>query len=133
MTTSIQSLQNFYMNNNNFVFECTPFDISYNLLNEPALIDYAANSSLGFPDVSQVAILDIPPEYINNMFIFGNTTIPFNIFGLDELKIRVIIFHFRRPMYPFLRQHEHYPTIISRQLIVISRIRMKSFFRTYLL
>jgi hypothetical protein len=86
MTTSIQSIQNFYMNNNNFVFECTPFDISYNLLNEPALIDYAANSSLGFPDVSQVAILNIPPEYINNMFIFGNTTIPFDIFGLDELK-----------------------------------------------
>jgi len=88
MTTSIQSLQNFYMNNNNFVFECTPFDISYNLLNEPALIDYAANASLGFSDVSQVATLNIPPEYINNMFIFGNTT-TFNVSHLDDLEYGV--------------------------------------------
>jgi hypothetical protein len=86
MATSIQSIQNFYMNNNNFIFECTPFDISYNLLNEPALIDYAANASTGFADVSQVAILDIPPELINNMFIFGNTTIPFDVLGLEEIK-----------------------------------------------
>lgn len=89
MTTSFsstQTSQNFYMNDNNFVFECTPFDVSFNLLNEPSLINYTDNASVGFSDVSQIAILDIQPQLINKMFIFGNTTIPFNILGLEEIK-----------------------------------------------
>jgi len=85
MNANTQSPQNFYLNNNNFVFECTPFDVSYNLLTTPTLIDYGEISSPGFSDVSQVALLDIPPEYINNMFIFGNTT-SFNVSTLDKLQ-----------------------------------------------
>ena len=82
LITSTQSSQNFYLTDNNFVFECTPFDVSYNLLTTPTLLDYV--SSPGFSDVSQVAILDIPPEYINNMFVFGNVS-QFNVSTLDKL------------------------------------------------
>ena len=66
-----QQPNNFYLfSPSHFVFECTPFDVSGTLLTEPAFINYADFSSLGFTNVSQIATLNISAKMINNMFIF---------------------------------------------------------------
>jgi len=75
-----QQLNNFYLlTPTNFVFECTPFDVSGTLLTEPAFINYADFSSLGFTNVSQVATLNISAKMLNNMFLFQSTTEPLDI------------------------------------------------------
>jgi len=91
-----QEPYNFYLLNtpNRFVFECTPFDVSSNLLIEPGFINYLDYYSKGFTDVSQVATLDILPDMINNMFIFNQTTtiteIPFNVFNSDTMLYGIV-------------------------------------------
>jgi hypothetical protein len=76
------------------VFECTPFDVSSNLLIEPGFINYLDYYSKGFTDVSQVATLDISPDMINNMFIFNQTTsiseIPFNVFNSETMLYGIV-------------------------------------------
>jgi hypothetical protein len=86
-----QSPYNFYLldSPNHFVFECTPFDVSSNLLIEPGFINYQDYYTAGFTDVSQVATLDISSNMINNMFLFNQSTsieeIPFNVFNSSSI------------------------------------------------
>jgi len=86
-----QSPYNFYLlnNPNHFVFECTPFDVSSNLLVEPGFINYQDYYTAGFTDVSQVATLDISSSMINNMFFFNQSTtiteVPFNVFNSSSI------------------------------------------------
>jgi len=81
-----QQPNNFYLlSPSNFVFECTPFDVSGSLLTEPAFINYADFSSLGFNNVSQIATLDICANMINNMFLFQpNVSEPFNVLNVNS-------------------------------------------------
>jgi hypothetical protein len=91
-----QEPYNFYLLDtpNRFVFECTPFDVSSNLLIEPGFINYLDYYSKGFTDVSQVATLDISPSMINNMFIFNQTTsiteVPFNVFNSNSMLYGIV-------------------------------------------
>ena len=91
-----QSPYNFYLLNspNHFVFECTPFDVSSNLLIEPGFINYQDYYTAGFTDVSQVATLDISASMINNMFLFNTSTtdqeVPFNIFNTSSIVYGVV-------------------------------------------
>jgi len=81
-----QQPNNFYLlSPTHFVFECTPFDVSGTLLTEPAFINYADFSSLGFSNVSQVATLNISAKMINNMFLFQtNVSEPFNVLNVNS-------------------------------------------------
>jgi len=83
--SSAQSNTNFYLLNNDFVFECIPFNVSYNLPIQPSFLNYDDVSTKGFTDASQVATLDISSNVINNMFLFGNKT-NFNVSELDDLQ-----------------------------------------------
>jgi len=87
-----QQPYNFYLlNPNNFVFECTPFDVSGTLLTEPAFINYADFSSLGFTDVSQVATLAILPTMLNHMFLFNtNIRSEFTVLNLSSMNYGIV-------------------------------------------
>jgi hypothetical protein len=82
---------NFYILNNsyqNFVFECTPLDVSSNYNITPRFIDYFSSSNvLGFDDVSATATIDISASMLNNIFMFQqrNSEALNQTSGLDEL------------------------------------------------
>jgi hypothetical protein len=86
-----QQPYNFYILNNayyNFVFECTPLDVSSNYNIIPRFIDYFSPSSLlGFEDVSATATIDISDSMLNNIFMFQQRSLEAlnQVSGLDEL------------------------------------------------
>ena len=86
-----QQPYNFYLLddlNKNFVFECTPLNVSYALNTTPAFTDYYGSSSMGFTDVSATTILNINASVLNGLFIFSpvaNTTFATNSFDATEL------------------------------------------------
>jgi hypothetical protein len=85
-----QQPYNFYILNNaayNFVFECTPLDVSSNYNIIPRFIDYFNSAGIGFSDVSSTATIDIPASILNNIFMFQQRNLQalIDIDGLDEL------------------------------------------------
>jgi hypothetical protein len=86
-----QQPYNFYLLNNanyNFIFECTPLDVSSNYNITPRFIDYLENYTVGFTDVSATATLDVDASMVNNLFMFQQrivTLADISLSDLDEL------------------------------------------------
>jgi hypothetical protein len=83
-----QQITNMYLSNDNFVFECTPLDVSSNYNITPRFIDYMDSSSIGFTDVSATATIEIPASMVNNVFMFQQreiTLADISLTDLDEL------------------------------------------------
>ena len=86
-----QQPYNFYLLNNsnyNFIFECTPLDVSSNYNITPRFIDYMESYTIGFSDVSATAIIDISASMVNNLFMFQQrifTLSDISLTDLDEL------------------------------------------------
>lgn len=69
----VQQPQNFYLlndANNNFVFECTSFDVSTNLTVMPSFVDYAGVAGTGFNGIQETATLNVPNASLDNLFVF---------------------------------------------------------------
>jgi hypothetical protein len=84
-----QQPYNFYLLNNanyNFIFECTPLDVSSNYNITPRFIDYMENYTIGFTDVSATATLDIDASMVNNLFLFQQRTITLADISLSDLE-----------------------------------------------
>jgi len=98
-----QQPYNFYILNNsyyNFVFECTPLDVSSNYNIIPRFIDYFSSKfTVGFDDVSATATIDISASMLNNIFMFQQRNLEAlnEIDGLDELVYGVNISEFNIP------------------------------------
>lgn len=68
-----QQPQNFYLlndANNNFVFECTTFDVSTNLTVTPSFVDYYGVAGQGFNGIHETATLNVSNASLNELFIF---------------------------------------------------------------
>jgi hypothetical protein len=68
-----QQPQNFYLlndANNNFVFECTTFDVSTNLTATPSFVDYLGVAGRGFNGIHETATLNIPNASLDELFVF---------------------------------------------------------------
>jgi len=84
-----QQPYNFYLLNNanyNFIFECTPLDVSSNYNITPRFIDYMENYTIGFTDVSATATLDMDASMVNNLFLFQQRTITLADISLSDLE-----------------------------------------------
>ena len=69
----VQQPQNFYLlndANNNFVFECTRFDVSTNLTVTPSFVDYKGVAGRGFNGIHETATLNVSNASLNELFIF---------------------------------------------------------------
>ena len=80
---------NFYLLNNanyNFIFECTPLDVSSNYNITPRFIDYMENYTVGFTDVSATATLNMDASMVNNLFLFQQRTITLADISLSDLE-----------------------------------------------
>jgi len=86
-----QQPYNFYLLNNanyNFIFECTPLDVSSNYNITPRFINYLESYTVGFTDVSATATLNIDVSMVNNLFMFQQRAITLadiSLTDLDEL------------------------------------------------
>jgi hypothetical protein len=76
-----QQITNMYLSNDNFVFECTPLDITTNYDVSLNFLKYL--ESPGFTDVSAVATLDISASMINNLFIFQDNNTDEFVYGVN--------------------------------------------------
>jgi hypothetical protein len=74
-----QQPQNFYLlndANNNFVFECTTFDVSTNLTVTPSFVDYNGIAGRGFNGIDETATLNVSNASLNNLFVFQPKQFP---------------------------------------------------------
>ena len=84
-----QQPYNFYLLNNsnyNFIFECTPLDVSSNYNITPRFIDYLESYTVGFSDVSATATIDIEASMVNNLFMFQQRIITLADISLTDLE-----------------------------------------------
>ena len=80
-STTSQQVTNMYLLDDNFVFECTPLDITNNYDICLNFLKYL--ESPGFIDVSAVATLDISASMINNLFIFQDNNTEEFVYGIN--------------------------------------------------
>jgi hypothetical protein len=76
-------LNNVYLYNDNFVFECTPLDLSNNFDISLNFLKYL--ESPGFIDVSAVATLDISATILNDIFLFQDGINEEFVYGINNM------------------------------------------------
>jgi hypothetical protein len=81
-STTTQQATNMYLLNDNFVFECTPLDITTDYDISLNFLRYL--ESPGFIDVSAVATLDISSAMLNNLFIFQDNNTEEFVYGVNN-------------------------------------------------
>ena len=81
-STTSQQVTNMYLLEDNFVFECTPLDITTDYDISLNFLKYL--ESPGFIDVSAVATLDISAAMINNLFIFQDNNTEEFVYGINN-------------------------------------------------
>jgi len=81
-------INNVYLFNDSFVFECTPLDISNNYDTSLNFLKYL--ESPGFKDVSAVATLDIPASILNDIFLFQDGINEEFVYGINNMTTKLL-------------------------------------------
>ena len=87
ISNATQQLNNMYIYNDSFVFECTPLDLTNTYDASLNFLRYL--ESPGFTDVSAVATLDISASALSNFFIFQDGPNEEFIYGINDISLNI--------------------------------------------